>query len=197
VEVTTIHEKSMPTGEKTIELTAEIVPFLNLSLDVPPPPLFKDETEKNVIPQIPIFDLLTKFDGVTEKFYPPNIRKRFRLVKLPPYLVLHIKRFTKNNFVTEKNPTIVTSPLKHFDFTPYMKESSFKRGESVKYDLVANIVHEGEPGKGSYRAHIFQKATNQWFEMEDIVVKSIMPQLIALSESYIQIYETSQMKISH
>jgi len=116
------------------------------------------------------------------------------LVKLPQYLIVHIKRFTKNNFFTEKNPTIVTSPLKHFDFAPYMKEGIIKRGESIKYDLIANIVHEGEPGKGSYRAHIYQKSTNQWFEMEDILVKPIMPQLIALSESYIQLYERQQTK---
>lgn len=36
-----------------------------LSLDLPPPPLFQDE--RNIIPQVPLFELLNKFDGVTEK----------------------------------------------------------------------------------------------------------------------------------
>lgn len=38
--------------------------------------------------------------------------KRHHLTALPQYLILHIKRFTKNNFVEEKNPTIVNFPLR-------------------------------------------------------------------------------------
>jgi U4/U6.U5 tri-snRNP-associated protein 2 len=39
------------------------VPFMYLSLEIPPPPLFRDEQERNIIPQVPIFDLLAKFNG--------------------------------------------------------------------------------------------------------------------------------------
>jgi len=38
--------------------------------------------------------------------------KRFELTRLPPYLIFYIKRFTKNLFFTEKNPTIVNFPVK-------------------------------------------------------------------------------------
>lgn len=57
------------------------------------------------------------------------------------------------------------------------------------YNLVANIVHDGEPTKGTYRVHILQKATGQWYEMQDLHVTNILPQMITLTESYIQIYE--------
>ncbi|CAG8800197.1 22369_t:CDS:10, partial [Dentiscutata erythropus] len=40
-------------------------PFLLLSLDLPPPPLFKDEVEKNIIPQIALTTILAKYDGRT------------------------------------------------------------------------------------------------------------------------------------
>ena len=42
-------------------------PFLYLSLDIPSAPLFKDEFEQNIIPQVPLASLLAKYDGVTEK----------------------------------------------------------------------------------------------------------------------------------
>lgn len=42
-------------------------------------------------------------------------RRRFRLTKLPTYLVLHMKRFTKNNFFWEKNPTIVNFPVRNLE----------------------------------------------------------------------------------
>lgn len=42
--------------------------------------------------------------------------KRYKLQRLPPYIILHFKRFTKNNFVEEKNPTIINFPLRGVDF---------------------------------------------------------------------------------
>ncbi|MCL7041176.1 hypothetical protein MKW94_021126 [Papaver nudicaule] len=39
------------------------MPFLNLELDLPPLPLFKDVMEKNIIPQVPLFSILKKYDG--------------------------------------------------------------------------------------------------------------------------------------
>jgi U4/U6.U5 tri-snRNP-associated protein 2 len=69
-----------------------------------------------------------------------------------------------------------------------------------KYDLVANITHEspadvGREGKhdplqeGSYKCHVQHKASNQWYELQDLHVSETMPQLIGVSESYVLIFE--------
>lgn len=42
--------------------------------------------------------------------------RRYKCQKLPHYIILHFKRFTKNTFVEEKNPTIVNFPLRGLDF---------------------------------------------------------------------------------
>jgi U4/U6.U5 tri-snRNP-associated protein 2 len=66
-------------------------PFLHLSVDLPPPPLFRDELKESIIPQVPILQILNKFDGVTEqeiKTYKENFIKRYEIVKLPKYLIL-------------------------------------------------------------------------------------------------------------
>lgn len=55
------------------------------------------------------------------------------------------------------------------------------------YDLVANIVHDGEPGQGTYRVHILHRATGQWYELQDLHVTQILPQMITLTEAYIQV----------
>lgn len=44
-----------------------------------------------------------------------NTLKRHQLTRLPPYLILFIKRFTSNNFVKERNPTIINFPLRGID----------------------------------------------------------------------------------
>lgn len=88
--------------------------FMYLTLDLPTAPLYKDEKEQLIIPQVPLFSILAKFNGATEKeykTYKENFLKRFQLTKLPPYLIFCIKRFTKNNFFVEKNPTIVNFPI--------------------------------------------------------------------------------------
>nr|CAD7424170.1 unnamed protein product [Timema monikensis] len=186
-------------------------PFLYLTCDLPPPPLFKDEFRENIIPQVQItilicflslfyftfpemvvnlYTLLQKFNGQSEKeykTYKENFMKRFEIMQLPPYLILYIKRFTKNTFFTEKNPTIVNFPVKNVDFgdilTPVVKEQH----ANTMYDLVANIVHDGEPMKGTYRVHVLHKGSGKWYEMQDLHVTDILPQMITLTEAYIQV----------
>lgn len=66
-------------------------PFLYLSVDLPPPPLFRDEIKESIIPQVPLMQILGKFDGFTSqevKTYKDNFLKKYELVKLPRYLIM-------------------------------------------------------------------------------------------------------------
>lgn len=106
--------------EKTsFNLNAEIKtsqsPFLFLAIDLPPIRVFQESTESNnIIPQVPISEVLAKFNGQTTQESAGRLRQ-YKLTKLPPFIIMHIKRFTSNNFVEEKNPTIVNFPLKGVD----------------------------------------------------------------------------------
>lgn len=93
--------------------------FFYLTCDLPPPPLYLDEFKENIIPQVSLATLLSKFNGVTEKEYKTHrdsTLRRFELRRLPPYLILYMKRFVKNIFTLEKNPTIVNFPIRSIDF---------------------------------------------------------------------------------
>lgn len=46
--------------------------------------------------------------------------RQYKCQRLPPYIILHFKRFAKNAFVEEKNPTIVNFPLLGLDFKECM-----------------------------------------------------------------------------
>ncbi|XP_023742772.1 uncharacterized protein LOC111890930 [Lactuca sativa] len=175
------------------------MPFLMLGLDLPPPPLFKDVMEKNIIPQVPLFNILKKFDGesVTEVVRPRIARMKYRVTRLPQYLILHMRRFTKNNFFVEKNPTLVNFPVKNLELKDYIPLPAVKEEESQrlrsKYDLIANIVHDGKPGEGAYRVFVQRKSEELWYEMQDLHVAETLPQMVALSEAYMQIYEQQQL----
>lgn len=55
-----------------------------------------------------------------------NVQRRgnkactYKLLSLPKYVILYIKRFTKNNFFLEKNPTIVNFPVKNLELRDCM-----------------------------------------------------------------------------
>lgn len=120
------------------DIKSVISPFLFLAVDLPPPPLFQDSVEKNIIPQVSIQSVLSKYDGQTTQVsgYHSAILiedvlnlpskesagqlRRYKCQRLPPYIISHFKRFTKNIFVEEKNPTIVTFPLRGLDFKDCM-----------------------------------------------------------------------------
>ncbi|XP_046392366.1 U4/U6.U5 tri-snRNP-associated protein 2 [Ischnura elegans] len=191
IELEERQREALLTTQEYAETSADS-PFLYLTCDLPPPPLFKDEFRENIIPQVNLYTLLTKFNAQSEKeykTYKENFMKRFEITKLPPYLILYIKRFTKNTFFVEKNPTIVNFPIKNVDFGDILTPEVKAKHIHTNYDLVANIVHDGEPGKGTYRVHVLHKGTGQWYEMQDLHVTDILPQMITLTEAYIQIYE--------
>ncbi|WAQ96582.1 SNUT2-like protein [Mya arenaria] len=188
------HEKQKLLLTPEYQEREEEMPWLYLTCDLPPTPLFPDELQENIIPQVPFHSILAKFNGVFEKEYKTSkdsTLKRFQLTKLPPYIIVYVKRFTKNFFVQEKNPTIVNFPIKNIDFGDLLSTEVRARHRNTTYDLMANIVHDGEPGpgKGTYRVHILHKGSGKWYELQDLHVADILPQMITLSESYIQIFE--------
>jgi U4/U6.U5 tri-snRNP-associated protein 2 len=165
------------------------VPFFLLALDLPPAPLFKDVLEKNIIPQVPIFQILRKFDGITITDDIKLGRRRMRVTRLPQFLCLHMRRFLKNSFFVEKNPTIVNFPIKSLDLKDVIPLP--QGGEATKYDLIVNIVHEGKAkaSEGSYRVHVNRKVEETWYEVSDLRVVDVLGPQVALSESYFQVYE--------
>jgi len=235
-------------GSSKSRISVEHRPFLYLSLALPAAPLFQSSTDRAILPQVPLFDLLRKFDGRTvdvsvDPETKREIRRTYTITKLPPYLILHYQRFHQNNWFWEKNPTLVNFPLKQLDMKQYTTGMEAKEvpteaelaalsvGElkkrldakhvshvnvlekrelvslllaasqppSTRYDLIANIVHDGKPNKelsGSYKCHVLHAASDTWYATEDLHVwtTETMPQLVALSEAYMQVYQLSKPK---
>ncbi|KAL0640897.1 Ubiquitin carboxyl-terminal hydrolase 10 [Maublancomyces gigas] len=185
--------------EEAAEIKTDIVRFMMLTLDLPPKPIFKDEQDKNIIPQVPLTTILTKYDGLHSQELLGH-RKRYRLLfPLPPFLTFHIKRFSQNKFVSERNPTIVTFPTRSLDMSPYVEPSPGQAsGEPIWYDLVANITHESvttTSGKKEgemrsvYKVQLCNKASGEWVQIQDLFVEEVARELLFTSESYLQIWE--------
>ena len=175
-------------------------PFLFLAIDLPPMRVFQDATDKNnIIPQVPISQVLAKFNGEQTQETAGRLR-RYKLTKLPPFIILHIKRFTSNNFVEEKNPTIVTFPLRGVDMQDCVDKSPNAATDpnfTTMYDLVANVTHESLAGTAhedtTWKTHVHTRAQagqnpedETWYQIQDLIVEEINKQMVFLGESYIQ-----------
>ncbi|XP_040550313.1 U4/U6.U5 tri-snRNP-associated protein 2 isoform X3 [Gallus gallus] len=80
-------------------------------------------------------------------------------------------------------------PRSNVDLREYLSEEVQAVHAHTTYDLIANIVHDGKPSEGSYRIHVLHHGTGKWYELQDLQVTDILPQMITLSEAYIQIWK--------
>lgn len=185
--------------EEATDVKVDVTRFMLLTLDLPAAPLFQDELERNIIPQVPLTSILSKYDGRKAQEHL-NHRRRYRLVHpLPPFLLFHIKRFSQNKFVSERNPTIVTFDARNLDMAPYTEPNPALAppGEPIWYDLVANVVHEavrgredaveGEEEKRTWKVQLRRK--EDWVQIQDLFVEEARRELLYLGESYLQIWE--------
>ncbi|KAF8899155.1 spindle pole body protein [Infundibulicybe gibba] len=187
-------ENDKPLFDIDRDIKATVSPFLFLAVDLPPPPLFQDAVEKNIIPQVSIHSVLAKYDGKTTQESAGHLR-RFKCQYLPQYIILHFKRFTKNAFVEEKNPTIVNFPLRGLDFKDYL-DSNGKNSTTI-YDLIANVTHESVAGTTRDKENTVWKVhlraaggeDERWFLIQDLIVEEIRKEMIFLGETVLQIWE--------
>lgn len=166
------------------------VPFLFLAMDLPPLPVFPDGSD-NMMPQVPLAHLLAKYDGKTNQDVHGAIR-RHKIKHLPPYLILHFRRFTRNRFVDERNTTVVHFSPMGLDVKALVDAPDPQLGTT--YKLMANITHEATAGtvrdQSTWSAQLHTRhVPPQWFQMHDDLVERVDPHMLFLGESYLQIWE--------
>lgn len=166
-------------------VVSRTTPFFHLQLDLPVVTLLKDEKSKTASLQVPIFTLLSKFDGRTTQFVAATKEHRtFKIQVLPQYLVFFVKRFTQNMYLIEKNHTIVNFPVDELDMVDYTEETT-----RTKYSLSAYICHTGDTPTGSCLARYFHKANGKWYNCQDTTAEAMLAEDHFVAEAYILFYE--------
>jgi len=117
-----------------------------------------------------------------------DARKNISLWKLPPVLVLHLKRFEfdMRTFQFRKISTALTSALT-LDLSQYV---SSPQREAALYDVVAVANHHGAFGSGHYTAYCrissaTAKAGGEWHHFDDDRVKAISERHIISKDAYV------------
>ncbi|KAG7149695.1 mRNA-splicing protein ubp10 like [Verticillium longisporum] len=116
---------------------------------------------------------------------------------------MHVKRFSQNKFVSERNPTIVTFDARNLDMAPYVEPNPAEHppGEPIWYDLVANVVHEAvrarredvadavSEERKTWKVQLKDKGRDEWVVCQDLFVDKVQSELLYLGETYLQVWE--------
>lgn len=171
-------------GSKDIVPEKKKSSFWFLSLDLPPKPLFKHQSERDIVPQVSLEKLLAKFNGICKThIVETGAFKSYEILRAPQCLFLVVKRFSKSKFGVEKNPCVVHLPTDLLDVSKHWK---MVKG---RYRLIGAVSHEGSLEKGRFKVAIFHEASNAWFDITDVSVERTVFHLVSLRDSYILLYE--------
>ncbi|KAL3312670.1 Ubiquitin carboxyl-terminal hydrolase 8 [Cichlidogyrus casuarinus] len=104
-----------------------------------------------------------------------NATKRTTIWRLPPYLLIHFKRFSFTEIKNEKICTIIDFPIT-LDLTTKVEH---KLNHSYDYSLYAVSNHSGNLDSGHYTATC--KWNQEWHKFDDEVVQKISQNQIVVS----------------
>lgn len=111
--------------------------------------------------------------------------KKFDLWKLPPILVIHLKRFSyRNRYRRDKLDTLVKFPLEGLNLSEY----TLSEAETPCYDLFAVSNHFGALGGGHYTAFAKNPNDNKWYKFDDSNVSPMNEDRVCSSAAYVLFY---------
>merc|ERR1712137_1385260 len=111
--------------------------------------------------------------------------KKFDLWKLPPLLVIHLKRFSyRNRYRRDKLDTLVKFPLEGLD----LSEFTLSDADLPCYDLFAVSNHFGALGGGHYTAFAKNPNDEQWYKFDDSHVTPVNEDRVCTSAAYVLFY---------
>ena len=121
--------------------------------------------------------------------------KKLDLSRLPPVLLVQLKRFEFSAASRRKIQTFVSFPLNGLDLTQYVHRSCInEEPEERQYDLFAVINHYGSLYGGHYVAVVKSEVDNKWYKYNDSSVSEVAESKIRTESAYILCYKRKDLE---
>ncbi|XP_003471916.1 ubiquitin carboxyl-terminal hydrolase 8 [Cavia porcellus] len=145
--------------------------------------------------------LFSKEEKLTDnnRFYCSHCRarrdslKKIEIWKLPPVLLVHLKRFSYDGRWKQKLQTSVDFPLENLDLSQYVIGP---KNNLKKYNLFSVSNHYGGLDGGHYTAYCKNAARQRWFKFDDHEVSDISVSSVKSSAAYILFYTSLGPRIA-
>ncbi|KAL7730631.1 hypothetical protein ACLKA6_003409 [Drosophila palustris] len=117
--------------------------------------------------------------------------KKLDISKLPPVLVVHLKRFyadPSNTGAYIKKQSYLEFPLENLDMKPYIARAESRTQTPKTYKLYAVSNHYGTMEGGHYTAFCKSDSYGRWYKFDDQVVSTLDSSNVVSSAAYILFY---------
>lgn len=117
------------------------------------------------------------------------------IYRSPPFLVVHLKRFSHNRsvmFGSRKLSDFVDFPVNNLNLTDFVAQTRSEpemAGKKFVYDLYAVSNHFGSLGGGHYTAYAKNPLVNKWFNFDDSDVSRANVDEIVGKAAYVLFYK--------
>lgn len=162
--------------------------FLHLSLQIP------QNTNNPTLD-----DCLNEFikpEQLNDKWFCPKCQtmvtatKKYDIWKVPPILIIHLKRFSFNNQKWGKSEGLVTYQLEGLDLGIYTASS---QREPPIYEAFARIDHSGSLENGHYWAAVKNRTNMAWYAYDDSLVKPLDKDDLISPQAYVLFYQKTSI----
>ncbi|XP_078386301.1 ubiquitin carboxyl-terminal hydrolase 8 isoform X1 [Cetorhinus maximus] len=119
--------------------------------------------------------------------------KKLEIWKLPPILLVHLKRFSYEGRWKQKLQTNVDFPLENLDLSNYIIGP---RNNVKRYNLFAVSNHYGGLDGGHYTAYCKNAVKQRWFKFDDQDVSEISASSVRSSAAYILFYSSLELHVA-
>ncbi|XP_060851522.1 ubiquitin carboxyl-terminal hydrolase 8-like isoform X3 [Rhopalosiphum padi] len=172
-------QKSTVSCDTCFEKSVTFEPFSSLSLPLP--------SESNKCTLSDCLQLYLNGESICGWHCPRCKRsrdatKKLDIMRLPPYLIIHLKRFSSNGYKKNSNVEFSKTDLDMSNFINGLEHRNWK------YCLYGVSNHSGSLDGGHYTASCLKKSINKWYKFDDIRVYEIDSSTICSSEAYILFY---------
>ncbi|XP_037092293.1 ubiquitin carboxyl-terminal hydrolase 11-like [Pollicipes pollicipes] len=116
-----------------------------------------------------------------------DVYKKFDIWRMPPVLILHLKRFSFGGSTMRKAHGHVSFPLRDLDFSQ-LSIGPHPETHSLVYDLYAVVEHHGSPHSGHYTAFCFNQPAARWFFVDDVMLKETAAAKVKDASAYMLCY---------
>ncbi|XP_060876079.1 ubiquitin carboxyl-terminal hydrolase 8-like isoform X1 [Metopolophium dirhodum] len=172
-------QKSTVSCDTCFEKSVTFEPFLSLSLPLP--------SEGNKCTLSDCLQLYLNGESICGWHCPKCKRsrdatKKLDIMRLPPYLIIHLKRFSSNGYKKNSN---VEFPKMNLDMSNFINGLEHR---NWKYCLYGVSNHSGSLDGGHYTASCLKNSINKWYKFDDVRVYEIDSSTICSPEAYILFY---------
>jgi len=195
-------------GGQLLKEIKKSVPFRFLTCEVPFMTVYKDEHDRQIIPQVTLQSLLQKYDGHSETTRPSTImpgnveRSTYEIRKLPEYVVLHLKRSsTSDASLLGKNRTIVTFPTRRFDLESILLGEKHPKRTGHTYNYVGGIIEDAEEeiqtldrakrgiSRGmTYHVILHHEPTDEFLKCDSVACHTVGEESISVGNTILAIF---------